>query len=305
MKLVTFRKDGKKRLGVLAGNGVVDLKEADGGQALGVFDDMISFLESGSAGRDAAAEVAEAGARGKTASTPLGEVTLCAPVPEPGKLFCLAGNYVKHIEEGSGGVKAKDKITPRLFLKPSSNTVIGPGAPIMIPDVARAVDWEAELAVVIGKRGKHIAKADAFDYVAGYTAMNDVSERKLQIRERPETSEWDAFFDWLNGKWFDCFAPMGPCLVTADEIPDPHDLDLSLSVNGERKQHSNTQQMIHRIDELIEYISAFITLGPGDVIATGTPEGTGDPVGVYLKPGDVVRVEIERIGVLENPVEAG
>jgi len=307
MKLVTFGKDGQARVGALVDDVVIDLRQAARERGLRVcstmLEDMNALLEGGDAALAEAQKNLAHGLEHEGCRLPLGDVELLAPLA-PRKLFCLAGNYVKHIEEGSGGVKAKDKITPRLFLKPPTNTVIGPGAAIRIPAVARGIDWEAELVAVIGRRGKNVRREDALDHVAGYTAMNDVSERKLRIRERPESSEWDAFFDWLNGKWFDTFAPLGPCIVTADEIPDPHELDISLSVNGEQKQGSNTSHMIHRVDELIEYISTFITLEPGDVIATGTPEGTGDPVGVYLKPGDVVRVEIEKVGVLENSVEA-
>ena len=304
MKLVTFSTDGNDRLGLLLDDMVVDLKIAarERNCEPQPFEDMIAFLKGGRAAHETAAAVARTAKAGDPGVCRLDQVRLRAPVPRPGKLFCLAGNYARHIEEGGGRVEAKDKVTPRLFLKPPANTVIGPGDPIVLPPVARGVDWEAELAVVIGKKGKCIAREQAFDYVAGYTAMNDVSERKFQIRRRPDTSEWDAFFDWLNGKWFDSFAPMGPCLVTADEIGDPHALEISLRVNGETKQNSTTGHMIHRIDDLIEYISKFITLEPGDIIATGTPEGTGDPVGTYLKPGDAVCVEIENIGVLENPV---
>ena len=300
MKLVTFEKEGHARVGAVADGAVVDLSTCSV-----AYDDMLSFLEAGEAALKEAASTLAAAAGGKRECVyALDEVKLLAPVPVPGKLFCLAGNYVKHIEEGRAKFKLRDKVTPRLFLKPSTNTVIGPGAPIVIPQVARAIDWEAELAVVIGRRGKNIRREEAYDYVAGYTAMNDVSERDLRIRERLEAAEWDSFFDWLNGKWLDSFAPMGPWIVTADEIPDPHSLRISLSVNGRMMQDSGTANMIHRVDELIEYVSTIVTLAPGDVIATGTPEGTGHPKGLHLAPGDTVRIEIEKIGVLENPVEA-
>jgi len=312
MKLVSFQKDDQSKAGVLINDLVVDLKAATQAQARTAavpasLDDMISLLDSGDAGLKAAGDaVAFATGRAQKGdlSFPLDRVKLLAPLPRPRKLFCLAENYTEHIEEGGKVAEEKDKITPKVFMKPSTNTVVGPGEPILISKAARAIDWEGELAVVIGRKGKHIPREKAFDHIAGYTALNDVSERDFKIKERPESSEWDSFFDWLNGKWFDAFAPMGPCLVTRDEIPDPHQLTISLGVNGREMQNSSTANMIHKIDEVIEYLSTFLTLEPGDVIATGTPSGTGEPQGIFLKPGDVVRLEIEKIGVLENPVEA-
>jgi 2,4-didehydro-3-deoxy-L-rhamnonate hydrolase len=226
-------------------------------------------------------------------------------VPNPRKVLCLAGNYQDHIEEGGRAkLQQQDVETPRVFMKPPSTTVIGPDAPILIPPVARAIDWEGELAVVIGRRAKGVQAEQARRYVAGYTVMNDVSERQLRIRERTASRPRDEWFDWLNGKWLDTFAPQGPWLVTRDEIPDPQTLAISTYVNGERRQHSNTAQMLCPIDRIIEYISAIVTLEPGDLISTGTVAGVGAATGTFLRPGDQVEIEIAGIGVLRNRVAA-
>ncbi len=311
MKLVTFEKNDQCKIGALVDEVIVDIRvTAEAQQQSGstrIFNDMLALLDGGAEGMQRAAEAVDfaLGSEQKDKLTvALDQVKLLAPIPRPRTIFCLAENYTEHFEEGGKIFKEKDKITPKVFMKPCANTTIGPGEPIILPEIARAIDWEAELAVVIGRKGKHVSRADAFDYVAGYTAFNDVSERDFQIKKRPESSEWDSYFDWLNGKWFDSFAPMGPCLVTRDEIDDPHRLNLSLSINGKLWQDDSTKKMIHRIDEIIEYISTFMTLHPGDVIATGTPAGTGEPHGIFLKPGDTIRIEIEKIGVLENRVEA-
>jgi 2-keto-4-pentenoate hydratase/2-oxohepta-3-ene-1,7-dioic acid hydratase in catechol pathway len=198
----------------------------------------------------------------------------------------------------------QDKETPRVFMKPPTTTVIGQNDSILIPPVARAIDWEGELAVVIGRKAKAVSPDEALRYVAGYTVMNDVSERDLVIKDRTDSRPQDEWFDWLNGKWLDTFAPQGPCIVTADEIPDPHVLEISTFINGERKQHNNTGQMLYPVNKIIEYISAIITLEPGDLISTGTISGVGATTGTFMKPGDSVEVRISRIGVLRNKVRA-
>ena len=199
---------------------------------------------------------------------------------------------------------AQDKETPRVFMKPPSTTVIGQNDKILIPPVARSIDWEGELAVVIGRKAKGVKTKQALNYVAGYTIMNDVSERKLVIKKRSQSRDRDQWFDWLNGKWLDTFAPQGPWIVTRDDIPNPQALDISTYVNGERKQFNNTGQMLYQVAQQIEYISAIITLEPGDVIATGTPPGVGfaRKPPVWVQPGDVMVVEIEGLGALANPV---
>jgi len=170
--------------------------------------------------------------------------------------------------------------------------------------VARAIDWEGELAVVIGRTAKGVKAPQALRYVAGYTVMNDVSERQLQIVKRSSSRPRDEWFDWLNGKWLDTFAPQGPWLVTTDDIPNPQILNISTFVNGVRKQHNSTGQMLCPVAGIIEYISAIITLQPGDLISTGTVSGVGATTGNFLSPGDRVEVEVSQIGVLRNTVAA-
>ncbi len=306
MKLATFERSGEARLGALLdGDRIVDLAAAAAGTAQErLFSGgLVALLDAGEEGLAAARAIVAAPPA--AAICPLADVRLLAPLRYPRKLFCLAGNYAAHILESGKDFSEKDKVTPRVFMKPPTTTVIGTGDPIRIPPVGQAIDWEAEMAVVIGRRGKAIPAEQALEYVAGYTVINDVSERALKIRDRAESAEWDKFFDWLNGKWLDTFAPMGPWMVTADEIPDPQRLAVTLDVNGQRMQTGNTGQMIFSVADLVSYISQIIALEPGDCIATGTPAGVGHGRGIHLKPGDVVRVEIESIGVIENPVVAG
>ncbi len=216
-------------------------------------------------------------------------VELGPPVPDPDKIICIGVNYAEHAAEA--GV-AQSKV-PVLFAK-FRNSLIGPSSPILLPRVSREIDYEGELAVVIGRRCKEVVARDALDYVAGYSVFNDVSARDLQM----QTSQWVA------GKALDTFAPMGPGIVPASEIPDPQTLQLRTWVNGTTLQDANTAQMIFPVAELIAFISSVMTLEPGDIIATGTPSGVGfkRTPPVYLKAGDTVEVEIERVGRIRNPV---
>lgn len=316
LKLVTFTPKtepcaGVSRVGALVEDTVYDLHSLSGecewcDNPLGV----ATVLASPEAVAKARAIVEDC-ATGKAPDGtwwPLADVKLNAPVPCPGKLFALAGNYAEHIQESTSkklqgtGVTSSDLATPRVFMKPPTNTVCGHGDPIVVGRCASFVDWEAELGVIIGKPGKYISREDAMSHVGGITIVNDVSERELKIWERPEDREWDKFFDWLNGKWCDSFAPMGPCAVPVSDLDDVNRLSFKLWVNGELKQNANTGQMIFKIPDILAYISSICTLHTGDVIATGTPSGVGHPQGVRLRPGDVVRIELEGVGVLENPV---
>jgi 2-keto-4-pentenoate hydratase/2-oxohepta-3-ene-1,7-dioic acid hydratase in catechol pathway len=238
--------------------------------------------------RDAAV-VAQARADGWL--VPSEEAYWHAPVPRPGKIVCVGLNYRDHAAEIGLAVPA----TPVIFSKFSS-CVIAPGEPVVIPTTSQKVDYEAELAVVIGRHAKHVTADRAYDYVLGYTAFNDVTARDFQSGDG----------QWQRGKSCDTFAPMGPTIVTTDEIADPHSLRITMKVNGVVMQDSNTNQLIFGIPQLVEFITASTTLEPGDVIATGTPPGVG--VGrkppVFLKPGDSMDVEIERIGRLGHPVMA-
>jgi 2-keto-4-pentenoate hydratase/2-oxohepta-3-ene-1,7-dioic acid hydratase in catechol pathway len=219
--------------------------------------------------------------------------TLLAPIPRPGKVICIGLNYRDHAAESGAEIPSE----PVCFSK-FSQAIIGPEAAIILPPVANKVDYEAELVVVVGRRGKFIAERDARAYVAGYMNGNDVSARDWQLG-RPGGQ-------WLLGKTPDTFAPTGPYLVTADEVADPQQLAISLTLNGETMQTSNTRELIFGIDRLVSHLSQLITLEPGDVIFTGTPPGVGQArkPPVFLKPGDTVEVQIEGLGVLTNAVRA-
>lgn len=286
MKLVTFVRDGKTCFGAL--HPKADGRAVDFGQVEPRLPaDLVAFLEMGDEAR-ALAEQALAGASFRE-TLPLSDVELKAPVPRPGKIMCIGLNYRDHAEES--GVEVPEY--PTVFAK-YPNCIIGGGEPIIIPKDSRQVDYEGELAVVIGKRGRRIPESEAPKYVAGYAPFNDVSARDFQHR----TSQWTI------GKTFDTFGPMGPALVTPDEVLDPHDLNLRVSIGAEILQSSNTRNLVFSVYNLIAYLSAVMTLEPGDIISTGTPGGVGGARKPprFLKAGEVVRVEIEGLGVLENPV---
>ena len=249
-------------------------------------DDMVQLLQAGDAAL-ASAQNALAIADERD-WVPQEQARLLAPVPRPGKIICVGHNYYDHAGETPPAF-------PDIFGK-FTNVVIGPNEPIVLTRASEQVDYEGELAVVIGRRAKCTDEAHALDVVAGYTIFNDVTARDYQKRSS----------QWTLGKSFDTFGPMGPALVTADEIGDPSKLDLTLWVNEEQRQHTNTRNLIFSIPYLISYLSQAITLEPGDVISTGTPSGTGGSRNppVFLKPGDRVRVCIEKIGELANPVAA-
>jgi 2-keto-4-pentenoate hydratase/2-oxohepta-3-ene-1,7-dioic acid hydratase in catechol pathway len=232
------------------------------------------------------------------------DVILAPPVQRPGKILCLAGNYREHIvESGFAPVSEQDAITPQMFLKPPT-CLIGDGAEVTLSSANVRVGWEVELAVVIGRAARAVPPESAMDHVFGYTILNDLSERGLNSRlDRRKVRERDPFFDWLAGKWFDGFAPCGPWIVTADEIPDPHALGLRLSVNGELRQEGRTTDMIFDIPALIAEASAIMTLEPGDIIATGTPAGAGLGTGdSFLRDGDQVVCAIDAIGELRTAI---
>jgi len=229
---------------------------------------------------------------------------LLVPIPNPTKLMFLAGNYSKHIEEGGGRAEEQSKTFPYVFMKPALTTLTHPGNPVKIPAISPDhIDWELELGVIIGKQCKGVSAADALDYVAGYTVINDISDRQFKPNSDRNERDKDGFFDWLHGKWHDTFCPAGPCVVPADEQTDPQTMSLNLKVNGEVEQDGSTSEMIFPVTAIVEFISSFVTLEPGDIIATGTTAGVGAAKNKYLKPGDVLEAEIEGIGVLRNPVE--
>jgi 2-keto-4-pentenoate hydratase/2-oxohepta-3-ene-1,7-dioic acid hydratase in catechol pathway len=218
---------------------------------------------------------------------------LLAPVPDPRKIICIGLNYRDHAAES--GVPAPEE--PVLFSK-YPTALIGHDEMIILPSVSQQVDYEAELVVVIGRRGRHIPRARAFEHVGGYAVGHDVSARDWQLSKPGK--------QWMAGKTFDTFAPVGPVLVTPDEVPDPHNLGIRLRLNGQTMQESTTSQLIFGVDELIAYVSQVFTLEPGDLIFTGTPPGVGmaRKPPIWLKPGDVVEVEIDHLGTLRNSVAA-
>ena len=221
--------------------------------------------------------------------TPLEKVRLRAPIARPGKITCVGLNYADHAREQ--GIEPPKQ--PIFFLK-SINTLCGPGDPILLPPNSTQVDYEAEFAVVIGKAGRRIPEEKAYQYVAGYTILNDVSARDMQFGDK----------QWYRGKSCDTFAPTGPWIVTADEVPDPHNLGISLTLNGQTMQDSNTSNLIFQVPYLISYLSQSMTWEVGDLISTGTPPGVGvfRKPPVFLKPGDSVSITVEQLGTLTNPV---
>lgn len=285
MRLISYDYEGSVRHGVLDGEEVLELGPGD----------LLGLLTRPGGLRPGLEEEA-------TARRAAGEVTLLAPLPRPGKLLAVAANYQDHITETGGDPLDKSRLSPRLFLKPSTS-VVGPDAVIDLPALTQQMDWEAELAVVIGARARNVAAVSALDVVAGYMAANDVSARSLDLGYERDTDDKAAwFFDWLAGKWFDGFAPLGPWLVTADEVPDPQALPVELRVNGKIRQDGSTKDMIFGVAELIAFASTVMTLEPGDVILTGTPSGVGAATGEYLRGGDEVTVTIGHLGSLRSTV---
>ena len=317
MRLVTFESAREDRVGALQGNFVIDIGLAIDwlrGSTLGTESrpelrkavdmvaagasprHMIDLLERGEAWRRALGEILAAAAASPEAlrfpqgvSIPHEKVRLRAPLGRPGKIVCVGLNYESHRAEQ--GIQSPPR--PVFFLK-SANTICGPGDAITLPPNSTEVDYEAEFAVVIGKRGKGIPEEKVFEHIAGYTILNDVSARDMQFADR----------QWFRGKSCDTFGPTGPCIVTTEEIPDPHVLRISLELNGQTMQDSNTQDLIFKIPFLVSYLSQSLTWEAGDLLSTGTPGGVGyyRKPPVYLKAGDTVRVTVEGIGTLSNPV---
>jgi 2-keto-4-pentenoate hydratase/2-oxohepta-3-ene-1,7-dioic acid hydratase in catechol pathway len=296
MRLLTFQPDnGAARPGVLVGDQVVDLQAlaADHGQTLPA--DVLDYIADPTV-LDRVRGLVEGTPGGwpQGTSVPLAEVTLKAPF-RPGKIVGVGLNYTEHVAESARTLDTDKELPARpvLFSKPST-AVVGPGEPIRHNgNLTSQLDWEVELAVVIGKRAFQVSQEDALDHVVAYTITNDISARDQRRSGQ-----------WFYSKGQDSYAPLGPWLVTADELGDPQSLDVELRVNGETKQKANTRYMLFSIRELIADITSGMTLEPGDVIATGSPSGVGaaqDPP-QYLQPGDVVELEIEKIGLLSNPV---
>ncbi|MCM3781818.1 fumarylacetoacetate hydrolase family protein [Neobacillus mesonae] len=299
MKLVTIQKNNDQRFGIATDKGIIDIATAVSllPDTDSVPMDIHAAIEAGASGIlelerlvNALGDNAEAQTKAILAEE---EITFAPCVTNPSKIICVGLNYRRHAEETNAAIPEY----PILFNK-FNNTLAGHGDSIPLPKVSSEVDYEAELVIVIGKKAKYVDKEEALDYVYGYCNVNDLSARDLQMRT-PQ---------WLLGKSCDKFSPLGPYLVTADEVGDPNNLDVRCIVNGETKQSSNTSDMIFHCDEIVSYISQHMTLLPGDIILTGTPEGVvlGLPKEerVYLQPGDTVTIEIEKLGKLTNRMVA-
>jgi 2-keto-4-pentenoate hydratase/2-oxohepta-3-ene-1,7-dioic acid hydratase in catechol pathway len=282
LRFVIFQLDTNIEPGVLVGGQIIGLRGAG-------FDSVLAVIEGGA---DALDRVNRWVKRPISSALPdMAAVALRAPILRPPKIVCIGLNYRDHAAE----TRLPIPEVPVVFSK-YPTAVTGPGQPIVLPANSAKPDYEAELVVVIGKRGRHVRAADWRQYVFGYTMMNDVSARDFQM----------ATSQWMMGKTFDTFAPFGPAIVTADEVADPQNLGISLTLNGEVMQNSNTSQMIFQVPRLIEFLSSVFTLEPGDIIATGTPAGVGfaRKPPVWLRAGDEVTVRVEGLGELTNPVVA-
>jgi 2-keto-4-pentenoate hydratase/2-oxohepta-3-ene-1,7-dioic acid hydratase in catechol pathway len=297
MRLLTYERAGEPRLGLLLGDRVVDLAAAGAGLKLELPADMLAFIEASNALLGLVEEI-----RGHLESDrellarhsqPLSESRLLAPIPRPRRnLVCVGLNYAEHAAESRVTQGLPEH--PVYFTKPPS-AVIGPEAAIpWHGHVSTRIDWEVELVAVIGRRGRDISEEHALDHVFGYTVGNDITARDLQAKHQ----------QWYKGKGLDGFCPLGPWIVTADELGDPQDVRLRLHVNGDPKQDANTNDMIFGVAKLVSVWSQGMTLEPGDLLMTGTPSGVGfaRKPPEYLKPGDVVEAEIDRIGLLRNVV---
>ena len=297
MKLISYSRNEDVSCGILTDEGIIDVPSA--WQGPNPPRSVKEILERGKTCLD---ELAQLSSRAEIL-TPLDSVKILAPILRPGKVIGLAGNYIEHIKEAGLKLGLSDSprqtTVPRPFLMPAT-VVIGPEQQIPWPPYSEQIDYELELAVVIGKKVKCISPDDAPDAIAGYTIANDVSARSTTFAKNRAKRPWDEFYDWLNGKWADGFLPMGPYLLTADEIDDVQNLDMTLAVNGKVRQKANTSQMIYPVTEIVSFLSHIMTLEPGDVIATGTPSGVALATGNYLKSGDRIACTIENLGTLTN-----
>jgi 2,4-diketo-3-deoxy-L-fuconate hydrolase len=312
MRLCRFMLEGEVLVGLYTDDRVVPLhaaaEAADVDLAeLPASDDLLDFLPPDGPGSAAARRIARWLSSGTAAldelSLPIDDVRLLVPIPRPNKLLLLAGNFARHVEERGGAAAERAKTFPYVFMKPPSTTLTNPGDPIVIPAISPdRIDWECELSFVIGRRARRLSESEALGVVAGYTIVNDISDRAFRPNPARTQRPRDAYFDWQHGKWHDTFCPLGPCVLAADPAIDPQGFSLRLAVNGQVKQEGTTARMIFPVSAVIAFITSFVTLEPGDVIATGTPEGVGAARGEFLRAGDLVEATIDGIGTLANPV---
>jgi 2-keto-4-pentenoate hydratase/2-oxohepta-3-ene-1,7-dioic acid hydratase in catechol pathway len=297
MKLITYSRNDTTSVAILSGDVLIDIPSIWPGP-----NPPRSIKEILTRGPACLAKLAEL-ADSTDISTPLNSVKLLAPIPRPSKVIALAGNYSEHIKEAGRALGLSDSpretTVPRPFIMPPT-VVTGPDTQIPWPAYSQQVDYEIELAVVIGKEANRIGPDQASGVVAGYTIANDVSARSVTFTKGRAERPWDEFYDWLNGKWSDGFLPMGPYLLTADEVDDVQNLDMMLLVNGQVRQKANTSQMIYPVADIVSFLSHIMTLETGDVIATGTPAGVAMATGDFLQPGDTIECNIQNLGTLTN-----
>jgi 2-keto-4-pentenoate hydratase/2-oxohepta-3-ene-1,7-dioic acid hydratase in catechol pathway len=316
MRLCRFSHDRRPQVGLYQDQAIIPLAAAaeafaaaNGERAIG-FDshDLLDYLPPDGRHFAAAAAIAAwlADDHGAAQGVPRlvhASVELLVPIPRPNKLFLLSGNYRAHVAEGGGRAAERAETFPYLFTKPPSTTLTDPHKPVVIPRTSPDhIDWEIELCVIMGRRARHCGEAEALGHVAGYTVANDISDRRFRPNPQRQERPNDGWFDWAHGKWHDTFFPCGPCVASADALPDPQRLALKLSVNGQLKQDANTAQQIFPVAAVVSFISGIVTLEPGDLISTGTAAGVGYASGTYLKPGDRMEAWIEGIGTLVTPV---
>jgi 2-keto-4-pentenoate hydratase/2-oxohepta-3-ene-1,7-dioic acid hydratase in catechol pathway len=299
MRLLMFQAGGTRRLGVAregAPDEIIDVASANGSVAAGLPSDLLGVVDGGSQALDMLRELA-ASSPGNGAVRALSDLTLLPPFDPPrGNVLAIGRNYQKHAEETARASNAE--VGPPTVFTKAITTIAAPYADIRIdPAVSTKIDWEVELGVVVGRRGANIKRSDALDHVFGYTVLNDVTARDIQ-------NGWGG--QWFKGKSLDGSCPVGPWVLTKDEVPDVQHLHLQLRVNGDVKQDANSEDMIYPVDAIIEWLSVGMTLLPGMLIATGTPEGVGfaRTPPEFLQPGDVMETEIEGIGMLRNAVVA-
>lgn len=299
MKLMTYGYRHTTSCGILTDSGLIDIPGNTQGH-----DKLHSIKEILIKGTKAFT-VLEQLCRKSPDRIALESVTVMAPIPRPGKIIALAGNYQKHLEETAWQDPTFHNqaatTNPWPFLMPA-NVVCGADNTIPWPAYSDQIDYEVELAVFIGSTAENVSPEEASNHIAGYSIANDVSARSVTFKEGRTDRPRDVFFDWLMGKWANSFLPMGPCFVTADEIGNPQNLSLQLRVNGQVRQQANTSQMIFDVNQVISFLSHLMTLEAGDVVITGTPHGVAAADGQFLSPGDVIECSIEKIGTLKNPL---
>ena len=292
MKLVRYRDEEREHYGVLINNKLICLPNLAKRLNKELPKLLEEFITLGAKGVETAEKLLEKASENdiKNASSLVNEVTLLAPVAAPPKIVCLGLNYRDHAAEQNAAIPDE----PIIFIKPHT-TIIGPNENIVKPSFVKQLDYEAELAVVMGRKAKNVLVSEAKSYIFGYTILNDVSARDIQFKDK----------QWTRGKSFDTFAPTGPCITTVNQLQDTSNLCIRTWVNNELRQNSTTKNMVFNVYEIIHHLSRVMTLEPCDVIATGTPAGVGfafKPQPKFLQAGDIIRIEIEKIGILENMV---